>query len=131
VADESGPSLNVRIDEGGRTMQFGIIKDGQLAAGIQVTAEELDRIIGGLAQIRSQMSPPVPETLFPERTTNYAEATHYDVILNPAAPDEVILSLRNPGLGWLSFGIPLGRIEEIAHQGREVRARVGTPHPPA
>lgn len=124
MADDSGPTLNVRIDEGGRTMQFGIINDGQLAAGIQVTAEELDRIIGGLVQIRSQMTPPVPETFSPEKSAHYTEATHYEVALNPTA-DDLILSLRNPGLGWLSFVMPIGRLEEIARHSREAQARVG------
>jgi hypothetical protein len=105
--DLFGPQLNLILENDRKQVHLAITGDGKLHAGIVMTAEQLDHTMAGLAQIRSRMLPEVPTELAPGLAREI-KGTHYDFGIDQAA-QELIFSLRDPVLGWLSlrFGAKL------------------------
>jgi hypothetical protein len=62
----------------------------------------LDELIDALGQLRTHLSPPVPDRLddHPSRVVVPAAMT-----LGRARSGELLLAVRHPGFGWLTFSV--------------------------
>jgi len=120
-ADKEAPQLNLILEKDRKQVHLAITGNGKLHAGIVMTADQLDHTIEGLFQIRSRMLPEVPTELAPGLSREI-KGTHYDFGLDTGT-QELILSLRDPLLGWLSmrFGAKLlERMLKIARSAGKV-----------
>ncbi len=124
MTDQSGPRLELIPAEDGKSMRFAISNDGVLRAGITMSARQLDNLIMGMAQIRGQMEPEVPVKFPADAPTHGAQGTHYHYATDPFS-GELILSLRNPGLGWLSFRLNATLLERMLDATRAAVKRLG------
>jgi hypothetical protein len=106
-------------------MHLTINGDGKLLAGIVLTADQLDRTIAALTALRGNMVPEFPTKL--EGTEARAiKGTHFDFGIDETSK-ELIFSLRDKDLGWLSqrFGVHL--LERMLGIARSFKTRPGTP----
>jgi hypothetical protein len=108
-------------------MEIGFRNENDdLIVGATLDASTLDKVIAGLAEIRSKMTP-VPEHFPADLPTHTTTNCRYAVGLELRS-GETLVSFRNIGLGWLSFRMPQAHLEEIARLGRESRLRLGAFH---
>jgi hypothetical protein len=130
MADHPEPQLNLLLDDDKQTMHLTINGDGKLLAGIVLTAEQLDQMIAGLLSIRGDMAPEFPTTLGADDQIRGIKGTHFDFGVDEATR-ELVFSVRDPGLGWLSqrFGVSL--LERMLKVARsfEKRSRGGVGKP--
>lgn len=71
------------------------------AVELDLSAEELDAVIRGLATARAALSPPVP-------MSHSKAPMHPAVVIQAVVPaqriaDKRLILLRHPGFGWMSF----------------------------
>jgi len=128
---QTGPQLALMLEPDMKSMHLRIGQDGKLLAGIVLGVDHLDGLIQNLEQIRGRMlpAPPVaaaseepapaqqapaqpaaPEAATPEPApTEFSpdvareiKGTHYDFGLSDTG-QQLIFSVRDEGLGWLSF----------------------------
>jgi len=123
-----GPQLALMLEPDLKSMHLRIGKDGKLMAGIVLSAEHLEGLIGNLTQIRARMLPPPPAPLaapepvststqsapaqpepaepapteFSSDIAREIKGTHYDFGLGDKG-QQLIFSVRDESLGWLSF----------------------------
>ena len=97
----AGAQLSLILDPDRQSMHFTISRDGKLLAGLVMNAEQLDNTMIGLGDVRSRMLPEVPTTLVPG-TARDIKGTHYDFGVDERT-GQLIFSVREPILGWLSF----------------------------
>jgi hypothetical protein len=121
-----GPQLALVLEPDLKSMHLRIGRDGKLMAGIVLSADHLEGLIGNLTQIRERMlpAPParttVPEpaatppttaapppaepapTEFTPGIAREIKGTHYDFGLSDNG-QQLIFSVRDENLGWLSF----------------------------
>ncbi len=124
MTDQSGPQLKLILDDDKKTMKFAISNDGVLRSGIVLSAAQLDQLIAGMAQLRAQMEPEVPIKFPEESPTHGAVGTHYHFGTDNYS-GELILSLRNPGLGWMSFRLNVTLLERMLGVARTTARRLG------
>jgi hypothetical protein len=108
MADHSEPQLNLLLADDKETMHLTVNGDGKLLAGIVLSAGQLDQVIAGLLTMRAHMTPPFPAKLGDCGEARSIKGTHFDFSVGEASR-ELIFSLRDPELGWLSqrFGVRL------------------------
>jgi hypothetical protein len=140
---QSGPQLGMMMEPDRRSMHLRIGKDGKLMAGIVLSAEQVDGLMDGLARVRDRMLPeptakpapaqpaavapePVP-TEFSAALAQEIKGTHYDFGIDANA-QELIFSVRDPALGWLSFRFGARLLERMLKVARVAqKSRSGTP----
>ncbi len=126
MADQTGPQLTMTLASDHKTMNLVIADQGKVRAGIVLSAEQLDQIIAGLVRLRGEMKPEVP-TEFPERAPPpLLRGTHYHFALE-AQSGRLTFSLRNPGLGWLSFRFDGPILERMLGLARAAHSRPRAP----
>jgi hypothetical protein len=121
-----GPQLALMLEPDLKSMHLRIGKDGKLMAGIVLSAEHLEGLIGNLTQIRERMLPaplsqptalepavaksatqepapsePAPIAFSPD-IAREIKGTHYDFGITDKG-QQLIFSVRDEALGWLSF----------------------------
>jgi len=120
---------NVKLSSPSPTeLTIELIKDGNPATEVVFSTAEIDSIISSLSQFRRSMTPNVPA----ERPTSSLEGTVVDpgIQILTVSPDQgqteprQLLSLRHPGMGWLSFLLSRAVSASVGH------ALLGTPQPP-
>jgi hypothetical protein len=80
---------------------------------VALTAEEIDRLVGDLAELRATMAPAHTGRISDEATA----AFHADNLLWETFPDRalrgVVLALNHAGLGWISVRLSRAQIEDL------------------
>ena len=129
--DQAGAQLVLMLEPDLKALHLRIGQDGKLMAGIVLSSDHLDGLIGNLTQIRRQMLPapsakPAPTEPAPVQTAPIEPAepepapaepaptevspgiaheikgTHYDFGISDKG-QQLIFSVRDESLGWLSF----------------------------
>jgi hypothetical protein len=125
---EPKPTLNVRITPNKAIMEINIVReDGDRIAGVTLTADQLDKVMAGLAQVRSQMTPEVPLEFPVGQPTHRHESSNYFFGIDPFS-GVPLLSFRSPGFGWLIFGIDEAELQRMVRSLPEAKARLAKPH---
>jgi hypothetical protein len=127
MTESKEATLNIQIGPDKATMAVTVLPPNGQSSGVVFTAEQLDRLMAGLADIRSKMTPPVPEEFPLGKPTHRHRATKYLFGLDPFS-QEFLLSFRSPGFGWMTFPIALAAIERMWGQSQELKTRPATPH---
>jgi hypothetical protein len=123
---QTGPQLALMLEPDLKSMHLRIGRDGKLMAGIVLSADHLEGLIGNLTQIRERMLPAPPArttppepvaaptapveplrtepapTEFSPDVAREIKGTHYDFGISDNG-QQLIFSVRDEGLGWLSF----------------------------
>ena len=99
--NQSGAQLSLTLEPELRLMHLTINKDGKLMAGMVLSAEQMDNAIAGMMQVRSRMLPERP-TQFSAGAAHEIKGTHYDFGIDGNS-QELVFSLRDQALGWLSL----------------------------
>ena len=122
MTSQTAPQLGVAIEDDKRLMHVQILDGGKLKTGIVFNAVELDVVIARLIDVRAQMQPIVSEAVSEAPPPRNIKGTHFDFGIDGGSR-ELIFSLRDPGLGWLSlkFGTRLlERMLKIARSAARV-----------
>jgi len=119
MADRPAPELTLDLANDRKSMRLALNSDGKIDAGVILNAEQYDQIIAAMMAIRAQMLPEVP-TRFPVASATHGmEGTHYHFGYDPHS-EQVILSLRNSGLGWISFRFEPDKFQALLDEARRV-----------
>jgi hypothetical protein len=100
-------SLNLSDDKSSATL--ALLRDGKAANEISLRPAQLDLIIAKLGEARAVMSEQVPPQ--PPQDAGTRELAVIDPIWRTDPPlhaglDGVVLRLRHPGFGWVTFILP-------------------------
>jgi hypothetical protein len=112
MTNQTAPQFGIAIEDDKRHMHVQILDGSTLKAGIVFNAPELDTVIASLIEIRAQMQPAVPETVSEAPTPRHVKGTHFDFGIDGGSR-ELIFSLRDPGLGWLSLNFGARLLERM------------------
>jgi hypothetical protein len=115
-------NLNIRLRADLTTMEINIVTGHRPIAGVVLSAAELDGVMAGLADIRSKMTPEIPQKFPHGQPIHNHEATNYLFGIDPFSGIPS-LSFRSPGFGWLTFAIPEAEIERIYRALQESKNR--------
>lgn len=115
-------NLNVQLRADRATMEINIVTGARRIAGVILSAAELENVMAGLADIRSKMTPEVPEKFPHGQPTHNHAATNYLFGIDPFSGIPS-LSFRSPGFGWLTFAIQVAEIERIYRSLQESKNR--------
>jgi hypothetical protein len=116
---QTGPQLALMLEPDLKSMHLRIGQDAKLMAGIVLSADNLDGLLENLMQIRDRMLPAPPArpappaagqlspvepapTEFSPDLAREIKGTHYDFGISGNG-QQLIFSVRDEGLGWLSF----------------------------
>jgi len=122
MPDQLGPQLNLILAPNKETMDITINDGGTLRAGIVLSADQLSQTLTAMVQIRGQMSPEVP-TKFPENPSpRVLRGTHFHFAVDGPS-GELVLSLRDPGLGWLSLRFDAKLLERMLGIARAAKGK--------
>jgi hypothetical protein len=78
----------------------------------QLNADQVDSLMAGLADIRQQMMPEVPDHFPQGKPTHRHAATKFSFGID-AISGQPLLSFRSPGFGWMSFVLPFAEAEKL------------------
>jgi len=118
--------LNTRLRPDLATMEINVVGEGGLLAGVVLTADQLDPLMAGLADIRSKMTPEVPQKFPHGKPTHNHQGTAYFFGVDPFS-GVPCLSFRSPGFGWLTFGIAEPELDRIYRLLQESKNRPAMP----
>lgn len=105
--------VTAQVDENGQSVAVEIREDGQPLAHAIMEAPELEECIAMLSQARAMLADQVPEDLdFGTRLTALVDPRWRHPGSQP--PEGKVLSLRHPGLGWITFVFPEHEAQAIA-----------------
>ncbi len=121
MADPSAPQLNLLLANDRQTMHLTINGDGKLLAGIVLTADQLDRTIAALTALRGNMVPEFPTKLEGVKP-RMIKGTHFDFGIDETSK-ELIFSLRDKDLGWLSQRFGARLLERMLGIARSIETR--------
>jgi hypothetical protein len=143
----AGPQLAMVLETDRKSMHLRIGKDGKLLAGLVLSADQVDGLLSGLAQIRGRMLPellfkPGPDqsaaveqatlapaeqaapepapTEFSAAVAQQIKGTHYDFGIDENT-QQLIFSVRDQGLGWLSFRFGVRLLERMLKVARSAQ----------
>ncbi len=122
MTNQTAPQFGIAIEDDKRHMHVQILDGSKLKGGIVFNSAELDTVIASLIDVRAQMHPAVPEKVSEAPTPRNIKGTHFDFRIDGGSR-ELVFSLRDPGLGWLSlkFGARLlDRMLKIARSAARV-----------
>jgi hypothetical protein len=79
-------------------------------------ANGVEYLIHALCELRSQMTPPVPDSLKKavELDAPVLEIEHPTAHMGMTYAGELRICVRHPGLGWLAFRLPAQDVEGLA-----------------
>lgn len=144
MPEQSGPQLSLVLENDRKAMHVAIMRDGKVLSGVVLTAEQVDAAIVGIADVRSRMLPPPPaepapvrstpvETVLPEPVppepapTEFSpglaheiKGTHYDFGIDENT-QQLVFSVRDQGLGWLSFHFGVRLLERMLKVARSAQ----------
>lgn len=120
-------TLNLQISPDSATILISVLRPKHKPAGVILTAEQLDNVMAGLADIRSKMTPEVPQSFLPDKPTHRHSATKYIFGLDPFS-EQFLLSFRSPGFGWLTFSVAAAEVEKMHGQLQVLKSRPATRH---
>lgn len=122
----SEAQLALVLENDFKSMHIRLGKDRKLLAGIQLDAEQLDGTIAALIEIRSKMQPFVPTNFADAPASRQVKGTHFDFGIDEGSK-ELILSLRDAGLGWLSLRFTARLLERMLKVARSASPSVDGP----
>jgi hypothetical protein len=139
---QAGPQLAMVLENDRKSMHLRIGKDGKLLAGLVLSADQVDGLLSGLAQVRGRMLPellfkPAPAqsapvepaeqaapepapTEFSAAVAHQIKGTHYDFGIDENT-QQLIFSVRDQGLGWLSFRFGVRLLERMLKVARSAQ----------
>lgn len=103
--------------------QFAAIElhqEGEPLGHIELDAATLEGFIHKLGEVRAQMVEEVTPSLDPGSRVNAVPDPAWRIPNDPAE-DTRLLALRHPGLGWVSFLLPIEKSKEIGRWLQEDR----------
>jgi hypothetical protein len=131
MPEQSGPQLSLVLENDRKAMHVAIMRDGKVLSGVVLTAEQVDAAIIGIADVRSRMLPALPEkpapvltapaeqtpsepapTEFSSAVAHEIKGTHYDFGIDENT-QHLVFSVRDQGLGWLSFRFGVRLLERM------------------
>jgi hypothetical protein len=139
-----GPQLGMVVENDRKSMHLRIGQDGKLIAGIILSAEQVEALMNGLSQVRDRMLPAPPakaepvepapvEQATPEPTpaesapiefsaavAQQIKGTHYDFGIDQNT-QQLIFSIRDQTLGWLSFRFGVRLLERMLKVARSAQ----------
>lgn len=99
-------SISLHSEDDAESVTLQLNKDGDSLGYIILSGADLEQLAGELASARASLSPQValePEPGF----ASPVQSPIWKTALSHSAEGEcVVLALRHPGLGWLSFRLP-------------------------
>jgi hypothetical protein len=98
-------SLQVDLIRALDQVNLTLKKDGATLGGMGLSAADMDDLIARLARARAAMTDIVPPRLEPGARLQATPASAWQTKRHNN-PQGIILALRHPGLGWLSFLLP-------------------------
>jgi hypothetical protein len=101
MTEQTGPQLVLALEDDQKHMHVRINSGDKLRAGIVFSAAELDHVIASLVQLRQQMQPAIPTQFADASALREIKGTHFDFGIDTDT-GELIFSLRDAGLGWLT-----------------------------
>jgi hypothetical protein len=155
-AGQAGPQLAMVLENDRKSMHLRIGKDGKLLAGLVLSADQVEGLMAGLAQVRERMLPELPpkpapagptpveraapqpaEQVAPEPaptefSTDIAhpiKGTHYDFGIDENTR-QLVFSVRDQGLGWLSFRFGVRLLERMLKVARTAQKPVDSASSP-
>ena len=84
-------NLNVQLRADRATMEINIVTGARRIAGVILSAAELENVMAGLADIRSKMTPEVPEKFPHGQPTHNHAATNYLFGIDPFSGHSVLI----------------------------------------
>jgi hypothetical protein len=136
---QAGPQLAMVLENDLKSMHLRIGKDGKLLAGLVLSADQVDGLLAGLAQVRERMLPEPPAkpapaqpaavepaapepapTEFSAAVAHPIKGTHYDFGIDENT-QQLIFSVRDQGLGWLSFRFGVRLLERMLKVARSAQ----------
>jgi hypothetical protein len=112
MADGVGPELRLLVEDSRQEMHIQIVNNGQLKAGMVMTADQLESTIAALCQIRANMQPEVPINYADTACVQAIKGTHFNFEVDPKSK-ELVFALRDPSRGWLSLRFGAGLLERM------------------
>ena len=112
MTNQTAPQFGIAIEDDRHHIHVQILDGSKLKAGIVFNSAELDTVIASLIDIRAQMQPAVPEKVSEAPTPRHIKGTHFDFGIDGGSR-ELIFSLRDPGLGWLSLNFGARLLERM------------------
>lgn len=109
------PKMELQVDLVHAIDQINLTlkQDGKPLGWIGLAAADMDALIERLATARAAMADAVPAALDPgsriQSTVNPAWRTRHNL-----DPNGILLDLRHPGLGWMSFQFPETEAQRLA-----------------
>jgi hypothetical protein len=144
MPEQSGPQLSLVLENDRKAMHVAIMRDGKVLSGVVLTAEQVDAAIVGIADVRSRMLPAPPVQLAPVETAppepvppepappepapteffpgqaHEIKGSHYDFGIDENT-QQLIFSVRDQGLGWLSFHFGVRLLERMLKVARSAQ----------
>ncbi len=129
------PKMSLQIDLVRALDQVNLTlqKDGATLGGIGLLASDMDDLIARLSRARAAMTDIVPAALEPGARLSPIPAPAW-LVKQQVQPPGIVLALRHPGFGWLSFSMPAdyagGLCEAVSHALQAIHAAGPSPSPP-
>lgn len=106
-------TFNATLSADRASVRIEVMHDGEVQVWADMTPIGMSNLIESFAAMRASMADQIPMSIAPGSVT--AALTDPRWQMPPAVPEgHRVLSLRHPGLGWLSFAFPQHEAEAIA-----------------
>jgi hypothetical protein len=117
MADDDAPQLTLDLAKDRKSMRLALTSKGKIDAGVILNAEQYDAIIAAMMAMRANMLPEVPVDFPMDRPTHGMTGTHYHFGYDPEGK-QIVLSLRNSGVGWISFRFEPDKFQDMLDEQR-------------
>jgi hypothetical protein len=119
MADDDAPQLTLDLAKDRTSMRLALTSKGKIDAGVILNAKQYDAIIAAMMAIRAEMVPEVPKDFPVDSPTHGMHGTHYHFGYDPVGK-QIILSLRNSGIGWISFRFEPDKFQDMLDEQRQM-----------
>ena len=117
MADDDVPQLTLDLANSKTSMRLAFVSKGKVDAGVVMNASQFDNVMAAMIELRAQMEPPVPTTFPIDKPSHGIQGTHYHFGFDPAS-QQIKLSIRNSGLGWMSFAFDADKFQILLDQAK-------------